>query len=131
MAITARQIWAKTSFFQVDFEEDQQTNPGRFGRAFAYWLAEQFQARGETVQEVLPEDWGWCVMLTRKPYMLWVGCANRSGSIDEWGAFVAAEPGFLQRLFSWHDTRLTVDRIDQILHEIMQQIPGAGKIWIE
>jgi hypothetical protein len=131
MATAAPQIWAQTSFFQVEPGEDQQTNPGRYGRAFAHWLAEQFKARGESVQEVLPENWGWCVMLARKPYMLWVGCGNRNGNTDEWGAFVTAEPGVFQRLFSRPDTKPTVDRIHQALHEIMRQIPGATKVWIE
>ena len=125
------QIWARTSFFPVEQDEDKETNPGRYGRAFARWLAEQFKARGESVQEVLPEDWGWCVMLTRKPYMLWIGCANRDGKTDEWGAFVKAEPTILQRLFSRPDTRPTVHRIHQALREIMQQIPDTESIWVE
>ncbi len=125
------QIWVQTSFFQVEPGEDQQTNPGRYGRMFAQWLAEQLKARGESVEEVLPEDWGWCVILTRKPYMLWIGCGNRSGATDEWGAFVSAEPSFIQRFFRRVETRSAVSRIYRTLHDIMQQIPGATKVWVE
>jgi hypothetical protein len=27
-------------------------------------------------EPVIPEDWGWCVVLKRDPFLLWVGCGN-------------------------------------------------------
>jgi len=128
---SSSQIWVRTSFFHIEQGEDELTNPGRYGRAFSHWLAEQLKTRGEEVQEVLPEDWGWCVMLARKPYMLWVGCGNRNGVTDEWGAFVTAEPSLLQKLFSRTDSESTVNRIHKTLNEIMQHVPEFEKVWIE
>ena len=29
-----------------------------------------------TPEPIIAEDWGWCVMLRREPFMLWVGCGN-------------------------------------------------------
>ena len=126
-----RQIWAQTSFFRVEPGEDEQTNPGCYGRELANWLAEKLRSRGESVHEVLAEDWGWCVMLKRSPYLLWIGCSNRAGRTDEWGAFVAAELGVFQKLFRRPDTQPTTDRIQRMLLEIMKEIPGVAKVWVE
>jgi hypothetical protein len=125
------QIWAHTSFFRVEPGEDEQTNPGCYGRAFANWVAEKLKGRGESVHEVLAEDWGWCVMLKRRPYLLWIGCSNRGGRTDEWGAFVVAELRVFQRLFRRLDTQPAIDRLQAMLLEIMKEIPGVTKVWVE
>jgi hypothetical protein len=128
---SASRLWAKTSFFEVESGEDAETNPGVYGRAFASWIAERLQARGESVEEIIAEDWGRCVVVARKPYLLWIGCGNRAGRTDEWGAFVSAELGLLQRLSGTVDPRSTVDRLHQVLDEIMHEVPHATRIWSE
>lgn len=81
----------KSSAFPIEAGEDADTNPGVFGRSLANYLAAQMQERGWSVKGVLPEDFGYCVMLARKPLLLWIGCGNRGGRTDEWIAFAAAE----------------------------------------
>ncbi len=79
----------------------------------------------------MAEDWGRCVILTRKPYLLWIGCGNRADRTDEWGAFVTAEPGLFQRFFRTVDPRSAVARLHQVLDEIMHEVPHATKVWSE
>ena len=121
----------ETSFFEIEPDEDAETNPGVYGRAFARWIAERLKERGESVEEIVSEDWGRCVIVTRKPYLLWIGCGNRAGRTDEWGAFVIAEPGLLQRLSGSVDLRTAVDRLHQVLDEIMHEVPQATRVWSE
>ena len=85
----------------------------------------------ERAEQVLAEDWGWCIVLARRPYLLWIGCGNRANRTDEWGAFVVAEPGLLQRLFRTVDTRPTVARLHQVLTEIMRGPPDTTRVWSE
>jgi hypothetical protein len=131
MAVSSASIWVSTPFFAIEPGEDQETNPGRYGRAFARWLAEQLAARGEPVQQVVAEDWGWCLILARKPCLLWIGCGNRDDRTDEWCAFVGAEPNLLQRLLCTVDTRPAVARLHVMLNEILQQAPLATEVWSE
>jgi hypothetical protein len=128
---SAPQIWVETSFFEIETGEDQETNPGVYGRAFAHWLADRLKARGESVEQIVAEDWGRCLVLTRKPYLLWIGCGNRADRTDEWGAFVTAEPGLLQRLFRTVDPRPAVARLHRMLDEIMRGVPDATRVWSE
>lgn len=36
----------------------------------------KFLVLGYKPEPVIAEDWGWCVMLRREPFMLWIGCGN-------------------------------------------------------
>lgn len=78
------QVVFRTPFFQPIDGEDRETNPGVYGKALARWLAEALAARGITAHDVIPEDFGWVVMVSRDPCLLWYGCGNVEGSTDTW-----------------------------------------------
>ena len=57
-------------------------------------------ALGYPVEEVIAEDWGWCVMCTRDPALMWIGCGASEDPDNEtlplpesidWHCFVEAE----------------------------------------
>jgi len=68
------QFWFRSELFKIDAAEDEETNPFCYGKELAHWIRQRFIELGYTVEEVIPEDWGWCVMLQRDPFMLWIGC---------------------------------------------------------
>lgn len=77
----------RSELFEVEPGEDGQTNPGCYGKALVHWLRDRFAERGYPQAAVVPEDFGWCLMLEREPFLLWVGCASETGD----GAEVDAE----------------------------------------
>ena len=87
----------ESSAFPVAEGEDQQTNPGIYGKALAQWLAEQLRAAGVPAGEVIAEDFGWCVPVESKPHSLYVACASADDR-DQWRVFVFAEGGVMARL---------------------------------
>lgn len=72
-----REYWFKSELFQVQKNEDKETNPGCYGKELSEWLAEKLKKQGYKVEGIIPEDWGWCVICVRKEYLLWVGCGSR------------------------------------------------------
>jgi hypothetical protein len=66
----------RSDLFVIDPKEDEETNPFCYGRSLAKWVRVRFEELGYRPEPVIPEDWGWCVMLRREPFMLWVGCGN-------------------------------------------------------
>ena len=66
----------RSDLFQIDPREDEQTNPFCYGKSLAEWVRAKFETLGYKPESVIAEDWGWCVMLKREPFMLWVGCGN-------------------------------------------------------
>jgi hypothetical protein len=66
----------RSDLFLVDPKEDEETNPFCYGKSLAEWIRIKFEELGYKPEPVIPEDWGWCVVLNRQPFMLWVGCGN-------------------------------------------------------
>lgn len=120
-----------TTYFGVESEEDHRTSPGRFGKAFSHWVADRLRERGETVGQVIPEDFGWVVQLQNQPVRFWIGCGNREGSASEWGAYVVAEPSLLQRLLRLVDVRPEVERLSIVLQSILAAVPGGSAHCVE
>jgi hypothetical protein len=94
----------ESSAFAVAPGEDDETNPGIYGRALAHWLADQLRATGFSVGDVIAEDFGWCVPVASKPHSLYVACASTGERPDQWRVFAFAEGGVMARLL-WRDTR--------------------------
>ena len=84
----------RSDLFSVDAREDEETNPFCYGKQLATWVAQKFQEAGYTPEPIIPEDWGWCVMLKRKPFMLWIGCGNDRSEFYE-SVKLEEKPGFV------------------------------------
>jgi hypothetical protein len=123
--------WLTSALFNVEQGEDDEVNPGRYGRQFAAWLKVQLERRGYDVEPVIPEDWGRCLMLSRDPFLLWVGCGNvHTASADNsptgnivWHCFAAAEVPLLKRLFRKPDTSAALAKLDADLRAILVAEP--------
>lgn len=121
-----------SSLFAVVPGEDAATNPGCYGKQVAEWVATQLKARGYEEAEVIPEDWGWCVMCGGKDFLVWVGCGNvESDSPDiVWHVFPVVEVPFfslkshLKRLLGGLDTRSPLLKLDEELHAILAAEPA-------
>lgn len=87
----------ESSAFTIVPGEDEETNPGIYGKALALWLGEQLRAAGIPAVEVIAEDFGWCVPVESKPHALYVVCASGETS-DQWRVFAFAEGGVMARL---------------------------------
>jgi hypothetical protein len=122
------QVTFETDYFEPVPGEEVHANQGRFGRALADWLAEQLRARGVDIEEVLAEDFGWVVMVSRKPYRLWLACGNTEGSRQEWIVFPVAEPSFLQRMFGRIDPGRALDDLWQHVADVVPTIPRVKSI---
>ena len=122
------QVWFTSSFFRVEPGEDDEVNPGKYGKALAEWVADQLRKRGVAVGEVFPEDWGWCVMVSGQSFSLWVGCGNEDGSKTRWLLFPAAERGISQRLFKTVDTAPALSELKNHIAEIVRTIPDVRDV---
>jgi hypothetical protein len=128
-------FWFKSSLFSVESDEDSETNPGRYGRQLADWLKVKFEQRGYDIESVIAEDWGRCLMVSRDPFLLWVGCGNVDSEANEplkgdivWHCFVAAEVPFLKRIFGKPDTTSSLSKLHHDLHEILQGEPEISLV---
>ena len=122
------QVTFETSFFQIRPGEDAATNPGRYGEALAKWMQQQLQARSVDVEEVVAEDFGWALILSRKPFLLWLACGNVDGSKTEWSLFPVAEPPMICRRFGRKRIREATHALWHQVNAIVPDIPGVTNI---
>lgn len=122
-------FWFKSPLFKIQPGEDSQTNPGIFGKELADWLAQKLQPLGYPV-EVIPEDWGWCIICQRKPARLFIGCGNVTSLTPDieppelvWHLFVHAEAPILKRLFQSVDPAAVRNKLTIQLAQILANEP--------
>ena len=126
--------------FSIEPDEDSETNPLCYGQSVAEWLRLNLAGIGySTVEEVIPEDWGWCVMCQRDPFALWIGCVNIHdyskavpegavplGSDVTWSCFVVAEVSLTRRLFKKPDTAPAVERLFEQVKALLSAQPDVA-----
>ena len=121
--------WFKSSKFEIEAGEDEDINPGIYGRQLAIWLKSRLEESGYSV-ELIEEDWGRCLMCSWDPFRLWVGCANvwnpdlgpgQSPNKNDivWHCFATAEVPFWKRLFGRVDTTSAVGELNANLARIL------------
>ena len=125
----------KSTLFQVQPGEDEETNLYRYGRQLAFWLGERLKAVGYAGVDVISEDWGWCVICSRRPFSLWVGCNNceTMETLEDperaqtepiiWQCFVVAEVPFFRRLFRKPETKPSESKLQKELTQLLSSEP--------
>src|SRR5687768_6189747 len=124
--------WFKSSKFDIEPGEDEEINPRVYGRQLARWLKERLEDTGYSVEDIINEDWGRCLMCSREPFMLWVGCGNVTdydsaqpgdGSPSKedivWHCFAIAEVSSWRRLFRKIDTEPALSKLNSDLERIL------------
>jgi len=130
-------FWFTSTSFEAEAGEDEETNPRMYGRQVAQWVRERFSSAGYPVEDVIPEDWGWCVMCQREPFSLMVGCVNlrdhEHAEPDDpppardrllWNAIPMAETPFLKYVFKRKpDTAPALARLEDELKAFLESEP--------
>jgi len=78
--------------------EDEETNPGIYGKALSDWLSQALAADGHVVSGTFAEDFGRLIQLQNPGFTLNVVVASTDDTATEWRVFVFAEAGLLARL---------------------------------
>jgi hypothetical protein len=129
----------ESNAFSVTPGEDEQTNPGIFGRALAEWVRDRLRERGLPAEAVIAEDFGWCVPVRLEPHAVYVACACDEGGPEgpqprtetqalAWQLFVFAEGGLLQRLFGKDTRRESLDRVFDAVRQALESSPDIHNL---
>ncbi len=105
--------------------EDQEINPGRFGKRLAEFLRDTLPRHGFKVKRLVAEDWGWLVDLEHDPFPLWIGCGNYEEFEHGFLCFIEPSKPIVQKWFSKVDTAPTVERLATVLEAILRD---SGKV---
>ena len=131
--------WFKSSLFEAEASEEEDTNPRCYGRQPATWLKDKLVAQGYTEAEVIPEDFAWVVLCISKPYRLWISVRNLvdydNTSPDDpppsknellWNCGVVLEQSMLGKLFGKGKNEAIEerDKLEQQLEQLLTNEPA-------
>jgi hypothetical protein len=91
--------------------EEEEINPGRFGRRVAELVARVLSEAGFRVEQPRAEDWGWSVQVQNESFPIRVGCGNYDEYPDGFLCFIEPHQPFVRR---WLRKIATVDRIAEV-----------------
>jgi hypothetical protein len=92
--------WFKSNKFRIRSGEDEEINPDTYGIELAEYIKEGMIKIGYEFDEILAEDFCWCVFFKLENLHVWVGC----GSLTDEGSDYEYEPNNPPKVedVSWH-----------------------------
>ncbi len=106
--------------------EEEDVNPGRYGKRLAVFLVRELKNKGFEPREPIAEDWGWVIAIKNDAFGLWIGCGNLDGEADAFLCFIEPHSPRIRRFpFLWTiDTSRRVGQLHTALDEILSGEPA-------
>ena len=105
--------------FEPEQGEDDETNPGIFGRRLARFLADEFAALGYGGPNIIAEEHGWWVMLDNPEFPLALICASFDAPSGWLVQINPSQPFVRKMLFKKIDTTKVVEKVAHHLETIL------------
>lgn len=123
----------RSSDFRPYEGEEDDINPGRYGKRLAEFLVCGLKGKGFETLNPIARDWGWAVPIKNKGFMLWIGCGNYDEYPDD-GFLCFIEPHWpiIRRFgFLWKvDTSIKVTALQEAIDQILSSNPAIrDKKW--
>jgi hypothetical protein len=100
--------------------EQEEINPGVWGKRLAEFIHDGLKAQGFDVIEPAAEDWGWMVEIRNHAFPLWIGCGNLDGEPDGFLCFIEPSTPFVRKfLYKKIPTEAEVSRVQKALETIL------------
>lgn len=120
------------AFPPYDSEEDE-INPGRYGKRVAEFLVRGLKEKGFEPQDPVPEDWGWIVPIKNDDFNLWIGCGNYDEYPDDgFLCFIEPHRPRIRQWLLWTvDTSARVTALQEAIDQVLSANPAirAKKWW--
>jgi len=120
-----------TAFPPYEGEEDE-INPGRYGKRVAELLVRGLRQRGFQPFEPIAADWGWVVPIQNDGFRLWIGCGNYDEYPDGFLCFIEPhQPTIHKFLFIGKvNTSVRVIALQKAIDEVLSAEPAIhNKRW--
>ena len=112
--------------------EEEQINPGLWGKRLAEYLVRKLSERGIATEELIGEDWGWDVPVQNEGFRLAVCCGHQDGDDDEFVCFTDPGTPIVKKLFRKIDATAQLTRLTEALQEILASDPEIRDVvWKE
>lgn len=117
------QVTFRSSKFPPYQGEEEQINPGLWGKRLAEYFVEKLNGMGIETQEIIPEDWGWYIPLKNEGFRLAVCCGHQNGDDDEFLCFTDPATPTIRKLFKKIDATEQLSRLVAAMEKILASDP--------
>lgn len=112
--------------------EEEQINPGLWGKRLAEYFVERLAALGIETHEIIAEDWGWYVPIRNEGVRLAICCGHQHGDDDEFICFTDPAKPVVRKLFRKVDVTEPLARLVTAMEKILSSDPDIRDVeWSE
>ena len=126
------QVEFRSSKFPPYEGEEEQINPGLWGKRLAEYLVQKLTEKGIATEEMVAEDWGWYVPVHNEGFRLALCCGHQNGDDDEFLCFTDPSTPVVKKFFKKIDATPQLTRLTEALQQILGSDPYIRDVvWTE
>lgn len=126
------QVEFRSSKFPPYEGEEEQINPGLWGKRLAEYLVQKLAARGVQTEGILAEDWGYYIPVQNDGFKLAICCGHQNGDDDEFLCFTDPSTPIVKKWFRKIDATAQLSRLTEALQQILSSDPEIRAVkWVE
>ncbi|MGB7451420.1 MAG: hypothetical protein WBM36_04755 [Lysobacterales bacterium] len=122
------QVEFKSSKFPPYDGEEDQINPGLWGRKLAEYLVEKLADLDIETEDVVAEDWGYYLPIRNEGFELAICCGHQDGEDDEFLCFTEPSKPIVKKFFKKLDATSQLTTLTAALEEILSSDPDIREV---
>ena len=126
------QVEFRSAKFPAYEGEEEQINPGLWGKRLAEYLVEKLAQKSIRTEGIIAEDWGYYIPVENEGFRLGVCCGHQNGDDDEFLCFTDPIVPVVRKWFRKIDATPQLTRLRDALEQILSSDPDIREVrWIE
>ncbi len=126
------QVRFRSKKFPPYEDEEEQLNPGIWGKRLAEYLATRLAEKGIETGGMNAEDWGWFLPVKMTGPAIALCCGHQDGADDEFLCFTEPSRPVVRKLFSKVDLTPQLTRLLEAIEQILAADPDVRSVvWEE
>jgi len=126
------QIEFRSSKFPPYEGEEEEINPGLWGKRLTEYLASKLAEKGIETEEMAVEDWGCFLPVRNEGFRLALCCEHQNGDDDQFLVFTDPPTPKVKKLFRTIDVTPQLTRVLEALRQILESDSDIREIvWCE
>lgn len=126
------QVEFRSSKFPPYEGEEEEINPGLWGKRLTEYLARKLAESGIETEEMAIEDWGFYLPIRNEGFRLALCCGHQSGDDDQFLVFTDPATPKVKKLFRTIDATPQLTRVLEALRQILESDTEIREVvWCE
>jgi len=122
------QVTFRSSKFPPYEGEEEEINPGIWGKRLAEYFVEKLKGTGVEAEEIIGEDWGWYIPIKNEGFRLAICCGHQDGDEDEFLCFTDPATPIIKKLFRKTDATEQLSRLVAVMTKILASDPEIRNV---